>query len=273
MTQENAQELANEFPKPTGFTCYVCQEPIMQTSKHTAGYGSRMPHRDDKYDREKAIKVCFSCCGKEDLASMLETGKYTLYLSMEEVGETSPAFDAKEITYANGWRGYVKPDWQGRWTKQVYIRNIKVSNWPDTLKVKVSHMRIGRHNWANHQYQVWFDVVNEAKGIVEQWYGYCIGDSTQILHCRRTKKFYPIGGTKEVNLVMLGGGILKVLTLDGKEYESTWDKLKIKSNSTRVELKGVLHKIVWDAQPAGKFGFSADPNSPYYVKKEEQKND
>jgi hypothetical protein len=67
----------------------------------------------------KGRKICYDCCGKRDCAEMIETGRFSLYLSVR---------DGKPI----------------------------VTNWPGSLVFSVSFIRKGRHNWAGTREDVWF---------------------------------------------------------------------------------------------------------------------
>ena len=96
-------------------------------------------------------KVCYGCCAVRDLASMRETGKATLYLTIVN------------DTFMPG------------------VPMASVSNWPGTLKFVVYRVRKGRHNMARVRYDFTFEV----KGA--PWVGVTYGDDTQIAHCRKVK--------------------------------------------------------------------------------------
>lgn len=89
------------------FKCSHCKQvkPV-QTSGGT-GYG----YIDDK-------PVCYECCGAADRASMLETGRATLYLT-----RTDGAYS--------------------------------VTNWPGTMRLAAG-VKVGRHNIAGRRYDAWF---------------------------------------------------------------------------------------------------------------------
>lgn len=72
----------------------------------------------------------------------------------------------------------------GRATLYLVKRGVSwaVTNWPDSISFPVTEIRKGAHNMARVRYDFWFRVNN-----VEQWYGYQIGDNTEIAHCRRLK--------------------------------------------------------------------------------------
>ncbi len=91
-------------------------------------------------------KVCYACCGKHDLADMRETGRAVLYLTEE------------------GTQGTV------------------VSNWPGTLKIRVTHLRKGSHNIAGSRTDVWF-----TDGDGRQWHGVQLGEFSQLCRCKRLK--------------------------------------------------------------------------------------
>jgi hypothetical protein len=57
-----------------------------------------------------------------------------------------------------------------------------VQNWCGTLK-RNCHISISRHNWGLKRYDAWFKVNGEC------FWGYNIGENTQILHVRKVKPF------------------------------------------------------------------------------------
>jgi len=89
-------------------------------------------------------KVCYSCCGKRDSAEMTATGRAVLYLT-EEAGVPV------------------------------------VTNWPGTLRLRVTHTRKGSHNIAGSMVSIWFTDLDGR-----EWHGRNIGDN-QILRCKRLK--------------------------------------------------------------------------------------
>jgi hypothetical protein len=90
-------------------------------------------------------RVCFECCALEDLQRMREDGKISLYLTKKD----------------NTWG---------------------ISNWPGTLKIRVSNVRKGYHNIAQTRYDCWFVLDNTW------WHGVQYGEWTQIVHCKKTKQ-------------------------------------------------------------------------------------
>jgi len=62
---------------------------------------------------------CYDCCAAMDRASMIETGKATMYLTE---GET------------------------GSW----------ITNWPGNVRFRTGAVRKGRHNMARVRYDTWF---------------------------------------------------------------------------------------------------------------------
>ena len=105
------------------------------------------------YGRTPAGEVhCDVCCGEEDKARMIETGRATLYLSRHE----------PEPLGLSGWR---------------------LSNWPGTFSIKLlMSPKVGLHNMAGRRYDVWFTGPDG-----KDWHGVQYGDNTQICHCRRIK--------------------------------------------------------------------------------------
>ena len=127
----------------TTFTCSDCK--AVKLSKAwpddcTFAYGK---------DNE-GNKVCIECCGVRDKADMIETGKATLYLTMDKDGSNF------------------------------------ITNWPGTLKIVLPSgaIRKGRHNIARTRYDVWFYGPDQ-----KPWHGVQYGENTQIIHCKRIKKF------------------------------------------------------------------------------------
>ena len=92
-------------------TCSKCNQAFKAT-EHTPGYGVKAD----------GSKVCFECCGLEDLAEL------------------------KALT--------------GNAKKVLYLANNEVTNWPGTLKIKPSNIRTSNHNMAgrNGRTDVWFRV-------------------------------------------------------------------------------------------------------------------
>ena len=90
--------------------CEQCGSQIVNKSKHTTGYGTN----------DSGQKICYPCCGLNDLAYMREHGRTTLYLTIEENGKGT------------------------------------ISNWPGSIKWKKIYVKTGCHNIAGVRYDVWF---------------------------------------------------------------------------------------------------------------------
>ncbi len=127
------------------FTCTVCNQTLPVHAEGGTGYGV-----DPKTDG----KVCYECCGKQDLASMRESGKFTGYLTFE---------------VENG------------------IRKPIVTNWPGTLRLPCYGYSNSRTNWNHIRNDVWFVL----DGVM--WHGVHIGDNNQIVRCKRTKQIWKHG--------------------------------------------------------------------------------
>ena len=112
------------------------------------------------YDEAGRV-ICYECCGKRDLALMIETGHAVLYLSRD------PASYQGKQYQRSGW---------------VYGHHT-LSNWPGTLNIDCTQLTIGHHNWAGRRFDVWFTGPDGAP-----WHGVQYGDNTQICHCRRVKQ-------------------------------------------------------------------------------------
>jgi hypothetical protein len=97
---------------------------------------------------------------------MLETGRATLYLTLNEVNPMRPNrhLDGVSSIYHDG--------------------TAHVGNWPGSLQFKLyPRVKVGYHNVAGRRYDVWFP---GPDGFV--WHGTQFGDMTQICHCKRTKE-------------------------------------------------------------------------------------
>ena len=87
-------------------------------------------------------KICYSCCALDDIEYMKNNKKTYLYLNTTDK---------------------------------------TLSNWPGSLKIKLNHIRIGRHNIAGKRYDTWFKFAGK------NWHGVTYGDNTQICHCSVVK--------------------------------------------------------------------------------------
>lgn len=114
--------------------------------------------------------ICFECCAYRDLGRMLLDG------------------NTRALPF------YLTRDAAGQWT---------VANWPGTLRFKVINntVRKGRHNIAQTREDVWF-----VGPDLHVWHGICIGDWTQIVHCKRTKERW----RKAVDLGYTSNGLLSL---------------------------------------------------------------
>ena len=61
-------------------------------------------------------------------------------------------------------------------------KGVFVSNWPGTFKAHCPVTWKSGHNWGLTRYNVRFNGPDK-----KVWYGYTIGDNTQICHCKSTK--------------------------------------------------------------------------------------
>lgn len=128
-------------------TCGICGEDCTPKGCGT-GYATQAD----------GLKVCYSCAGWDELVTMRDTGKGTLYLTMD--GENNgPCFIPKHRF--SGVCG-------------------SLSNWPGTFKINVAAYQ-GRHNMARTRYDVWF------KAFGRNWHGVQYGENTQLCQCRATK--------------------------------------------------------------------------------------
>lgn len=121
-------------------TILDCGHAPSPHSDFTTGYGQDAQGRTH----------CYACCAENDKASMIETGRATLYLTREQPDAAAA------------------PAWY-------------VTNWPGSLRMH-AFVRKGRHNMAGKRYDVWFTGPDG-----KDWHGVTYGDNTQICHCRRLK--------------------------------------------------------------------------------------
>lgn len=124
----------------------------------TGGYG--------RYGGVDGPRHCYACCAELDKANMVETGRATLYLCGQEP-KAVPA----------NW----KPG-TGAWSTEG-TKLFEVTNWPGSLRFRVTGRTRGRHNIARTRVDVWF---NGPDGYV--WHGTQYGEWTQLCHCKRTRE-------------------------------------------------------------------------------------
>ena len=94
-------------------------------------------------------KVCYECCAIDDVEYMCDNGKITLYLD-ETIGS----------------KNYQT-----------------VCNWPGTLRFNIYSVSRKKTNWG-----LWRTDFKFAGPDGHVWWGYQIGENTQIAHCKRTKE-------------------------------------------------------------------------------------
>jgi hypothetical protein len=129
------------------FTCIDCKQFIIHESNSTTGYAEMWNKETKEYDK----KVCFACCALRDITEMIESGhskRLPLYLTKGAEG------------------------------------NYFVSNWPGTLRFSVKSRWTGNHNWYHVGKVEYVRFIGPDKKV---WSGKCVGDWTQVVHCKRTK--------------------------------------------------------------------------------------
>ncbi len=64
----------------------------------------------------------------------------------------------------------------------LYAGEGKLTNWPGTLTIPLpmGSTRVGRHNVARVRVDYWFTFEGET------WHGVRFGDSTDLVHCKRS---------------------------------------------------------------------------------------
>lgn len=85
---------------------------------------------------------CFDCCALQDKEHMRTDKKITLYL---------------------------------------VENNQYVTNWPNTLRIKVNNSRVGNHNIAGKRIDVWFYFEDNL------WHGVHYGQWNDLVHCKQVK--------------------------------------------------------------------------------------
>lgn len=147
------KQLDNEQNKSIHtFYCYHCNRIKSYKSNSIAGYAN---FQGEKY--------CFDCCSVIDRNYMIDNGKITLYLTLNE-------------NYRKCLNKY-KPGFFNM------LNSGYISNWPNTLKFNCNiQFRRHGHNWGLNRYDVWF---KGPDGFL--WHGVSYGENTQLVHCKRTK--------------------------------------------------------------------------------------
>jgi hypothetical protein len=90
--------------------------------------------------------ICYNCCAVRDKQTMIDSGR---------------SCDLPLYLHAN----------------------LEVTNWPGTLRFRVTNIRKGYHNIGRTRTDVWF---NGPDGFV--WHGVQIGEFNAICHAKRTKQ-------------------------------------------------------------------------------------
>jgi len=154
------QDIAiNETVAAETFVCHGCGETKPILKDVVTGYGI------DKDDN----KVCFACCGKQDREHMEKGLPTCLYLS----GSIAPGQEDRTVGQTQLWNpGMQRTEWVSKWI---------LSNWPDTLKIYIPMVKVGRHNIARVRYDIWFRFAGH------QWHGVMYGNDTQVCHCKTIK--------------------------------------------------------------------------------------
>jgi len=65
----------------------------------------------------------------------------------------------------------------------LYFNGSEVTNWPGSLRFKVGSKRESRNNWGVKRTDVWFGGPDSFV-----WWGVNVGDSHQLVRCKRTKQ-------------------------------------------------------------------------------------
>lgn len=64
----------------------------------------------------------------------------------------------------------------------LYDTENEITNWPGSLRFRITWRQTGKHNIAGKRYDAWFDGPDGY-----QWHCVRYGDMTQLAHCKRTK--------------------------------------------------------------------------------------
>lgn len=137
-----------------------CGHPPTETSGIGTGYG-----KDDQ-----GRTFCYECCAERDREQMRQEGRITLYLTIDN-----------DATDHNGTRLSSAREDRAFGNGRHYPGSHKVTNWPGTLSIPATGLKVGRHNIAGRRYDFWFRFEGS------DWHGVQYGDNTQIAHCRRIK--------------------------------------------------------------------------------------
>lgn len=100
-------------------------------------------------------KQCFTCCGKEDRKSLENAAKGDRF-----------AFYLVPVTAKDK-----QDDRRRSWTH-------KLTNWPGSFVLGVTHVRKGRHNIARTRYDFWITFADKS------FHGVQYGENSQIAHVR-----------------------------------------------------------------------------------------
>lgn len=123
--------------------CAECNAELPKPP-HTGASGYGM--RRDQGNK----RFCYACCGKFEKKEMTETGRAFLYV-----------VDRQDTSHA--------PDY--------------VTDWPGTLRFRVTQWSKGRHNRAGTRLDVWFTGPDGKK-----WHGWRAGDNGNYIRCKRLKR-------------------------------------------------------------------------------------
>lgn len=124
-----------------------CGHGESQHSEITRGYG--MDADGNRY--------CYACCSDRERAAMVQTGRATLYLTIDTRTD-------HETGHRTTW-GYAVTDWHG------------------TLRFPALYVRTGRHNMAGTRRDFEFAGPDGFR-----WVGVQYGENSDIAHCRRTSR-------------------------------------------------------------------------------------
>jgi hypothetical protein len=153
-------------PAPTH--CHQCGAEIVKPDLCSTGYGCGAPEPVESHPDAPALRkgeslerspaICYACCGANDHARIIETGRATLYLVSRDV----PA------TYGTG-----------------VSRQHFVVNWPGSQEFRTLYLpRVRKHagGFGAQRTDAWFV---GPDGFI--WHAVNRGDN-QIARCRRTKE-------------------------------------------------------------------------------------
>ncbi len=136
--------------------CEKCRDPFVRPTNGNpgTGYGVQVKGTRKHY-------LCYRCCAELEKEHMRKTGRGVLYFTYSSPCH-NPRFTSSGVNLT--------------------ASDYKVSNWMGLISITPMKVSVGKHNMARRKWSCWF----AFEGSV--WYGYQVGENTDLLHCRRTQQ-------------------------------------------------------------------------------------